>query len=717
MAQNIIESRLIPFNLQSGDGVPIHISPAGTMYFDRIFGLTYQNLNGISTWSLLGGGGGGSTFTGGTVTGPTNFLNGLTTTTISTGTISATTYFGLPIDIRVTGGTYNAGTATLSLVNNTGGTFSITGFSTGGGETFTGGTVSGATIFTNGLSANTFSATTYQNLPPDIFVTGGTYSAGSATFTNNLGVPFTVSGFSTGGTGTVTSVTDDGNGVCNVDNTDPSNPIIGFNGVYVDGTTIIGDGTIGNPLKATLVPGKNLVLYLDSVNQTWTATALSGDILTSAITTTQTTVTSTDNGNTRNVINFISGPDFFESTIIPDGFWLMHLFGSRNNGTVSFYTDIYYVDNDGVSNKTLIASGAGDPVPITNTAPIMLSQSLFSDVISLSDTNKRLIIEVFVITSSGNRTTTFYFRDSTISHIHTPLTAPSGGGTTFTGGTVTGPTIFTNGLSATTISATTYLGLSLGELDDVNVTGATNGQVLTYSAASQTWVPTTVFGGGTTFTGGTVSGATIFTNGLSANTISATTYQNLPPDVFVTGGTYNSGTTTLSLVNNTGGTFNVTGFTSGGGGGGNSIGQLTGDVTAGPATASSQSVAATVNPNLKTGAFGITIDGLGGVISIGQQGYVSIPYNATINGWTLLGDTTGSCVIDVWKDTFGNFPPTSGDTIAGSERPTLASQSSNRNLALTGWTTNISTGDIIGFNVLSATGITRANLIINVTKL
>lgn len=35
-------------------------------------------------------------------------------------------------------------------------------------------------------------------------------------------------------------------------------------------------------------------------------------------------------------------------------------------------------------------------------------------------------------------------------------------------------------------------------------------------------------GGGGTFTGGTVSGATRFTGGLTANTISATTYQNLP---------------------------------------------------------------------------------------------------------------------------------------------------------------------------------------------
>jgi hypothetical protein len=58
-----------------------------------------------------------------------------------------------------------------------------------GGGSFTGGTVSGATNFTNSLSANTFSATTYLNLPGDSVevtyselvdkITGGTLSTGS----------------------------------------------------------------------------------------------------------------------------------------------------------------------------------------------------------------------------------------------------------------------------------------------------------------------------------------------------------------------------------------------------------------------------------------------------------------------------------------------------------------------------------------------------------
>ena len=67
------------------------------------------------------------------------------------------------------------------------------------------------------------------------------------------------------------------------------------------------------------------------------------------------------------------------------------------------------------------------------------------------------------------------------------------------------------------------------------------------------------------YTGSTVviNGVTIDNNVISVTTISATTYQNLPTDIRVTGGTYSNGTATFN--NNTGGTFNVTGFTTNGG--------------------------------------------------------------------------------------------------------------------------------------------------------
>jgi hypothetical protein len=73
----------------------------------------------------------------------------------------------------------------------------VSGSSSGEYLSLSGGTVFGPTIFTDGITANTISATTYQNLPKDIFVTGGTYNNGTATFTNNSGGTFGVSGFST----------------------------------------------------------------------------------------------------------------------------------------------------------------------------------------------------------------------------------------------------------------------------------------------------------------------------------------------------------------------------------------------------------------------------------------------------------------------------------------------------------------------------------------
>jgi len=91
-----------------------------------------------------------------------NSVTGLTSTgTLSSNTISATTYQNLPVS-GLTAGT------NIGLTNNNGNyTINVTGVT---GGSFTGGTVSGPTNFTGGLSANTISATTYQNLPSVIQV-------------------------------------------------------------------------------------------------------------------------------------------------------------------------------------------------------------------------------------------------------------------------------------------------------------------------------------------------------------------------------------------------------------------------------------------------------------------------------------------------------------------------------------------------------------------
>lgn len=114
--------------------------------------------------------------------------------------------------------------------------------------------------------------------------------------------------------------------------------------------------------------------------------------------------------------------------------------------------------------------------------------------------------------------------------------------------------------------------------------------------------------------------------------------------------------------------------------------------------------------------FGITIDGLGDVITTGSKGFTQIPYSGTITGWTILADQAGSCVIDVKKSTYSSFPTTT--SVAGSALPTLSSAQKNRNISLSGsgWgSTSISAGDTFEFVVNSATTVKRVTLIIETT--
>lgn len=62
---------------------------------------------------------------------------------------------------------------------------------------------------------------------------------------------------------------------------------------------------------------------------------------------------------------------------------------------------------------------------------------------------------------------------------------------------------------------------------------------------------------------GVVKGKWLANGELFATAISATTYYNLPTDVYITGATYDNSIGTATFGNSTGGTFNVNGFTTG----------------------------------------------------------------------------------------------------------------------------------------------------------
>lgn len=118
-----------------------------------------------------------------------------------------------------------------------------------------------------------------------------------------------------------------------------------------------------------------------------------------------------------------------------------------------------------------------------------------------------------------------------------------------------------------------------------------------------------------------------------------------------------------------------------------------------------------------TAAVGYMFDGGGVVLTTGVAGTgLRIPFNATINSVTLQANVSGSMVVDIWKDTYANYPPTVADSICGAAKPTLSAAIKSEDTTLTGWTTTITAGDILYFNVDSCSTITNATLTLRVTK-
>jgi hypothetical protein len=96
--------------------------------------------------------------------------------------------------------------------------------------------------------------------------------------------------------------------------------------------------------------------------------------------------------------------------------------------------------------------------------------------------------------------------------------------------------------------------------------------------------------------------------------------------------------------------------------------------------------------------------------------FFRVPYACTITGWELVANTTGSVVVDIWKDTYANYPPVVGDSITGSAKPTLSSEIKAASTTLTGWTTALAAGDYLEVNVDSVTTITNVTLSLAVTR-
>jgi hypothetical protein len=114
----------------------------------------------------------------------------------------------------------------------------------------------------------------------------------------------------------------------------------------------------------------------------------------------------------------------------------------------------------------------------------------------------------------------------------------------------------------------------------------------------------------------------------------------------------------------------------------------------------------------RTSYFTVILNGGGSVIPLGVQAGVKVPAG-TITAWEAGSDdnTTGSIVVDLWADTYANFPPTVADTITGSEKPTISSGVKGTDTSLAsgaGWV--IANPSWILFNVDSVTDLLLVSL-------
>ena len=110
-------------------------------------------------------------------------------------------------------------------------------------------------------------------------------------------------------------------------------------------------------------------------------------------------------------------------------------------------------------------------------------------------------------------------------------------------------------------------------------------------------------------------------------------------------------------------------------------------------------------------------DGTNAIVAASEPDqWVEIPFAGTITGWRLGADVSGSIVLDLWKDTYTNYPPTVADTITAAAKPTLASANKAQSGVLTGWVTTLAAGDWLRVHVDSAATVRRVVLSLSVQR-
>ncbi len=112
-----------------------------------------------------------------------------------------------------------------------------------------------------------------------------------------------------------------------------------------------------------------------------------------------------------------------------------------------------------------------------------------------------------------------------------------------------------------------------------------------------------------------------------------------------------------------------------------------------------------------TNVLNVQIDNYGAVIATGVNGFILVPFACTLTGIIILSTdaaaTSGSAVIDLWKNTYANYPPIVDNTIVASAKPTMISTNRFQDVTLSGWSKSLAANDVIAVQFDSVSTFTR----------
>lgn len=124
--------------------------------------------------------------------------------------------------------------------------------------------------------------------------------------------------------------------------------------------------------------------------------------------------------------------------------------------------------------------------------------------------------------------------------------------------------------------------------------------------------------------------------------------------------------------------------------------------------------------------WGIEIDGGGSAITTGLKRRIKIPYDCTLvadsvdgHFWQIGLDQSGSIGLDLWMDSYSNYPPTNADRISGtvgSQNPRVLSATKGGSGTTTGWTLNLVGGRYLFVYVDSVTTATFCVLSLHIIR-